>query len=124
MWGKRICCSARAVIVATMLIAVRSAADPVPVLAPVPVPTHLASASAVHTDGGSDLRLPPGYFLPEPLWTKLNTETKRLQDTETRLAAENKSLRASTAGWQPGWYVTAAAIGTGLVSGWYLHSKL
>lgn len=96
-------------------------ADPTPVVQP---PTHLASSSAVHTDGGSDLRLPAGYFLPEPTWSVLVTETKRLQDAETRLKAENASLRTSVANSSPSWYVLATAVVSSLAAGWYLHSKI
>lgn len=109
-----------AVISLVLLIATptTSVADPI-----VP-PTHLASSSAVHTDGGSDLRLPPGYFLPEPTWSVLVTETKRLQDAETRLKAENNSLRTSVANASPSWYVLATAVASSLAAGWYLHSKI
>lgn len=93
---------------------------------PTPPPTniHIHSASSLHTDGGSDLRLPPGYFLDEPAHDRLDTEMRRLQDAETRLGAENTSLRASTQGWQPGWYTVAGIIATSLAAGWYLHDKL
>lgn len=113
----------RAVGVLIVLAAARAAADPA---TPVKVNgvAHLASASAVHTDGGADLRLPPGYFLDEPSWTKLNTETRRLQDAETRLNAENRSFRASASSWQPGWITLATALGGGIALGWYLEHKL
>jgi hypothetical protein len=110
-----------------LLLAARAAADPVPAPVAPPPPiafAHLASGSAVHTDGGSDLRLPPGYFVDAPGWAKLDAETKRLQDAEVRLTAENHSLRAATSGWQPGWRTLALTLATGLAGGWYLHSRL
>ena len=114
-------CRTRAAVVVAILIAVtRAAADP----APVDVPTHLQSASTVHTDGGSDLRLPPGYFLSEPLWAHWDATTKVLQDAQVRLAAENVSLRASAASWQPGWVTVVTVISSGFALGWYAHSKL
>ncbi len=113
----------RVLTAALVLAAARAAADPA--TAEAPPPTHLASSSAVHTDGGSDLRLPPGYFLAEPTWLRLDAETRRLQDAETRLRAENTSLRASAAtGWQPGWYTVVLAVSGGIALGVYLDHKL
>lgn len=94
---------------------------------PAPAPSgflHMRSPSTVHTDGGSDLKLPPGYFMDEPTYDKLDAETKRLQDAELRLTVENKSMRQSLAGWQPGWYLLAGFALTSLAAGWYLHDKL
>ncbi len=91
---------------------------------PLPVPVHIHSPSTVHTDGGSDLRLPPGYFLPESSWQQYDAETKRLQDAETRLNAENRSLKDSASVWQPGWRSIAAAFVVGTVTGAYLFFKL
>lgn len=96
----------------------RVAADPAP-----PVLVHLASGSHVVTDGGSDLRLPPGYFVDEPTWQRLDTEVKRLQDAETSLTAQNTSLRASTSGWQPGWKVLVGALVIGIAAGVYADRK-
>jgi hypothetical protein len=45
------------------------------------------------TDGGSELDLPPGVFVPEPEWLTLDKEIRRLQDAETRLQAERDSYR-------------------------------
>lgn len=59
-------------------------------------PLHLRSRSTVTTEGGSVLQLPPGYFLEEPAWNALDLELRRLQDTETRLTAENAKLRDLT----------------------------
>jgi hypothetical protein len=87
-------------------------------------PTHLQSSSTVHTDGGVDLRLPPGYFLPEPDWSKLDVEMRRLQDQETRLNAQNQALRSDLEHWQPGWVTLVGAAVLGGALGWYAHSKL
>jgi len=87
-------------------------------------PLHLQSESHIVTKGGSELELPPGYFISEPDFDKLDTEFRRLQDQETRLEAENKSLKDSTSGWQPGWLTLAGAVVTGLALGWYAHDKL
>ena len=85
---------------------------------------HLHSDSHVVTKGGSELDLPPGYFVPEPDWDKLDAETKRLQDQEVRLTAENKSLKDATSGWQPGWRTLAITLVTGIALGVYAAEKL
>lgn len=56
---------------------------------------HLKSASTLRTEKGSELQLPPGYFLDEETWQERDLEMRRLQEQEARLAAENKSLRES-----------------------------
>ena len=56
---------------------------------------HLKSPSTVETEKGSKLKLPPGYFLDERSWQERDLEMRRLQMQETRLKAENKSLRES-----------------------------
>lgn len=109
----------RTLAVVLTLATTRAAADP---------PIHLQTSAEVKTDGGSQLRLPPGYFLDEPAWSALDTELRRLQDAETRLAAENTSLRASarttTPTSPPSWYVVVSTFATGVAVGWYVHSKL
>jgi hypothetical protein len=85
---------------------------------------HLRSGSHVVTDGGTDLRLPPGYYLDDPTWIRLDGEFRRLQDQETRLTAQNEALRKSTSGWQPGWKTLTATLIVGLAGGVYLSSKL
>lgn len=54
---------------------------------------HLKSPSTLETEKGSKLSLPPGYFLDEKTWQDRDLELKRLQEQETRLKAENKSLK-------------------------------
>lgn len=112
---------------ALLFVALPAKADPAP---PEPEPTpivgaaHIASASTVHTDGGSVLRLPPGYFSDEDNWHRLDVEMRRLQDAETQLRVENKTLRASMETWQPGWKTLVLTLATGVAAGWYVHSKL
>lgn len=103
------------------LTAARAVADPAPTLTDF---AHIHTPSHLTTDGGSKLDLPPGYFMSEPSFSKLDNEMKRLQDQETRQTAENKSLRASLDTWQPGWWTLAAAIVVGGSAGWYLHDKI
>ena len=115
-----------------------AAADPVtppPVTAPVvppamdplpgfTVPTHIHSSSSVTTDGGSTLRLPPGYFMDEPSWDNLNVQVKKLQDLDTNLTAQNQAMQSSLSGWSPGWRTLAVAVVTGVALGVYLDRKL
>lgn len=101
--------------VLVMLSAARAAADPAPADW-----TRLRSASEVRTEAGSHVTLPPGYFLPEPAFERLDAELRRLQDAETRLKAENESLRASAAWSGPGWGTVAlvlGAAGAGIAAG-------
>lgn len=63
---------------------------------------HVRSGAHLTTDGGSDLTVPPGYYLDEASWDRVDAEMRRLQDAETRLAAENDVFRkdsASGLGW-------------------------
>lgn len=70
------------------------------------------------------ITLPPGRFVDEATWLELDVSLREAQDARTRLTAENKSLRASAAGWQPGWRTLAATVLAGLAAGWYVHDKL
>ncbi len=87
-------------------------------------PLHLETPSSVQTDGGTSLRLPPGYFVEERVWSDLDLEMRRLQDAETRLTAENTSLRGAAAGWQPGWVTLTVTLAAGIVLGAYIDHKL
>lgn len=102
-------------------------AAPAPSAPPAPLAgsdyLHLASGSSVTTDGGTNLRLPPGYFLDEPAHAKLDAELKRSADAETRLTAENASLRAATSGWSPGWRTILIATATGFAGGIYAYHR-
>lgn len=87
-------------------------------------PVHVHSASHVVTDGGSKLDLPPGYFYDEATHAALDVEVKRLQTVETRLTAENESLRSTLSTWQPPTYLLVTTFVIGLGLGAYLVSKL
>lgn len=66
---------------------------------------HIKSPSQIETEKGSKLSLPPGYFLDEKTWQERDLEMKRLQEQETRLKAENASLKKSAAEDYP-WLAT------------------
>lgn len=85
---------------------------------------HLHTPAHITTDGGADFRLPAGYYLDEPNWGRLDAEVRRLQERETRLDAENKSLKTSMSAWQPGWIVLSSTLVVGIVTGIYLHTKI
>lgn len=68
--------------------------------------------------------IPPGHFIDQHGWSKLDTELRRSQDAETGLRAENKTLRESLSGWTPGWKVLAGALVVGLAGGIYLGTQL
>jgi hypothetical protein len=82
-------------------------------------PIRLLSPSVVVTDGGSRLELPPGVFLPEADYEKLDVELRRLQDAETRLTAERDSYKSS-GGISWGWI---GAFVTGATLGYYLGGR-
>lgn len=85
---------------------------------------HIIAPSKLETAKGTKLELPPGYFLDEPTWKRLDDELKRLQEAETRLRAENESFRKSAQEWQPGWKTLLGATLSGIAIGAYAYSKL
>lgn len=101
-----------------------SAFEPVEVKPDLSKPVQIVSDSVVQTDGGSILHLPPGRYYRENVWAALDTEIRRLQAAETRLAAENASLHKTLGGWQPGWWTLVTVLSAGAAGGWYLRGKL
>jgi hypothetical protein len=87
-------------------------------------PLHIKTPSTLVTDGGSKLRLPPGYFYDEGQRDMLDIELRRLQEQETRLTAENSSLRDSAGSWSPGWRFAAVAFTVGSAIGAYTVWRL
>lgn len=119
-----------AMLVIALIVATPTAtADPVPEAAPavdLTRPLKLLSGSTVTTDGGSTLRLPPGRFLTESVWERLDAEVVRLQAAETRLTAENKSFRASIdagAASGPSWWMLAGAFALGAATAVYIGAR-
>lgn len=80
-------------------------------------PKHFHSPAHCDTDGGAHVDLPPGYFYDEAAKAAADAEMKRLQDTETRLGAENASLRRSASKLPIGWKTLVAGLSAGLVGG-------
>lgn len=84
---------------------------------------HIKSPSSVVTEKGSTLKLPPGYFLDEESWRERDLELRRLQEQETRLKAENRSLRKSAEADAIPWKTIGCAIVFGAfvgVIGWQM----
>lgn len=93
---------------------------------PAPSFAHLNSPreACTLTTTPSCVLLAPGYYLDESAWATRDAELKRLQDAETRLAAENQSLRGALDGWQPGWKTLVLTLASGLALGAYLDHAL
>lgn len=75
---------------------------------------RLRTPSTCATEGGSRLSLPPGYWLSDEDWERNEEEVKRLQESETRLSAENAELRKGNS-WVIGGILVGAVLG--LVAG-------
>lgn len=93
---------------------------------PPPVNLHISSNSTLRTDVDQHVahRLPPGYFFDEGTFDKLDAELRRLQEQETRLTAENESLRDSSRHYFPGWVVVGAAVAAGIAAGIWIGVKI
>jgi hypothetical protein len=76
--------------------------------------------STLTLKSGRVLDLPPGRFIEELEFEKTEIEFKRLQDTETRLTAENHEFRKITESWQPGWRTLAVTLLGGIAIGVYI----
>lgn len=76
-------------------------------------------------DNGERYRLPPGRFFDEGTFQELDQELTRLQNLDTRLQAENDSLRESLDAWRPGWLTVVASVlvggALGVAGYHYLH---
>lgn len=117
-----------ALLLAVLLVGGRTAAEPLPELAPAPeaAPEYaeLKSGPGELRIAGRVLVLPTGTRLLSPArWNDLDSELRRLQDVETRLTAENKTFRAEAPGWRPGWKTLLSATLTGFVGGVYAYHR-
>lgn len=101
-----------------------AAADTVEFAPGEPLNVRLGSPSTVVTDGGTEVRLPEGVYLLGPAeWEKLDAELRRLQEAETRLGAENQSLRESAR--LPSWKLPVSiGVVVGLVAGILITRRL
>lgn len=119
-----------AVVVAAALVLAPAVAHGDCENAPVePLPTpHVVLDSGpgvLDAPNGRSYFLPVGTHILDGLsWQKQDDEVRRLQELETRLTAENASLRETASGWQPGWKLMLATLVVGVAGGVYIHSKL
>lgn len=75
-------------------------------------------------DGPRIFGLPIGsHIVAPPAWDRLDVELKRLQEKETRIEAENKSLRETAKSWQPGWKVVLSTLIVGVIGGAYVGTR-
>lgn len=124
-----------AVIVGVLLVLVpRASADPVTPVEPpaeaeiLPMPsTHLWMRSGPGTlrgPNGKDYLIPQNsHILTNERWSELDSEMLRLSEQETRLDAENKSLKKSASAWTPPAWLLVMAFGAGAASGAYMAMK-
>lgn len=79
----------------------------------------------IRMPGGFDYFVPEGSHILQPdAYSRLDLEMRRLQESEVRLVAENKSMRITAKEWQPGWVVLLSATVVGVASGIYIGLKL
>lgn len=96
----------------------RAAAEPDP-------PMEFKTPATCQTDGGSTVRVSPGVYMSTETWERLDTEVRRLQESETRLRAERDSILddVDASRWK---FVVGAASGivVGFAIGYTLDLKL
>ena len=80
-------------------------------------PMRFKTPAQCTTEGGSDVALPIGRFIPEDDWQELDKKWKDKEDDNTRLTAENKVYvsEQSVLGWKSA--LAAAALGVAF-GGW------
>lgn len=120
MARSRLCAVAAALVI--LLLSTGAAADDAPA-APPTAHLRLNTPMLLTRGDGATRMLPPGHFFDEPSYDKIEKEVKRLQDQETRLTAENLSLRKATEGWTPGWKTVASIFVTGVTIGIYVATR-
>jgi hypothetical protein len=115
----------RLAIIAALLVmfgtdrALADDAQPPSVTQPLPNPhVRLSEGGELTTPDGQRYYLPLGtHILDGTSWQKLDDEVKRLQEQETRLKAENKSLKGALSSWTPGWGTLIVFTGLALATG-------
>lgn len=103
------------VVIAALLLASRAAADDT---VPPPVVIQTLTPMILRRDDGAERRVPPGRFLDEQTFQKLDARFRELEASKTRLSAENKSLRGALSSWQPGWGTLLITVASGITNGW------
>lgn len=67
--------------------------------------------------------LPPGRFLDEPEWAKLDAAIVDRDRTIARLKAENDTYKNAADSWSPGWKTLVGAVGLGISIGVYAATR-
>lgn len=99
------------------------AAEPVPLLE-MPTPHIVLKTGDGKLTGpnGLDYRIPEGsHIITNIIWQEHDDKFKLLQDRETKLTAENTSLRKSVEEFPWGWIAVSCAVG--VVTGTYVGLK-
>lgn len=96
-------------------------AAPAPVVLQTPAPRALCKALPTSENVPECRLVPPGRFLDEATWQRLDARFRELEEARTRLTAENKSLRGAVSAWQPGWGTLLLTLAGGVTLGWAAH---
>jgi hypothetical protein len=98
-----------ALAVLVYLLAETASAEPAP-----SVRLRMRDDSTLTLKSGRVLELPPGRFIEETEFERMEAEHRRLQEAETRLTAERNSYKKSNDEWRLGWksLVFAFALGS------------
>ena len=79
----------------------------------------MRSPSKITTSEGNSADVPPGIYLDQESWDRLDAEIRRLQDAETRLTAERDYLLAlPPVKWKTG-VAAIAGIVLGVIGTYY-----
>lgn len=95
----------------TCLVGRVASADPDPTTV-----VHVVESFHVTLDSnGASEHFSPSFVVPDLVWSQVDAEMKRLQDAETNLTAQNKSLATSVSSGSVWWKVALA--GGALIAG-------
>lgn len=78
-------------------------------------PLRFKTGAQCVTDGGSDVRIEPGRYIPEDDWTRIDDKRKAVENNNTRLTAENQVYKDSESvlGWKSAMFASLAGLALG-----------
>ena len=85
-------------------------------------PLRFKTPAVCTTKGGSTVEIGPGRYVPEAGWVELDDKWKTMENTITRIEAENKSLKSDDSS-VVGWKTATATLIVGILAGRYAWSK-